>query len=155
MLPKNPLVIRQLRSTVLIALFICILLLGVGSLTLSGPFHFITIAFLVFVTAILLFVLWGSSFVTIFNAMGLQGKSFLTRWQYPWDQIESWGLDDLTMGSSIWFKATGSEQRRTIQALGEDQSADVRAYFQQYCGDPQTQDVHSEQPAAPDKKEDK
>jgi hypothetical protein len=97
-------------------------------------------------------VLWGSSFVTIFNATGIQDGSLFTRWQYSWEQVEAWGLEYFNNGEySIWFKPAGTDQRRYIQALGEDQAADVRAYFQQYCGDPQTQDVHTEQPDAPDK----
>lgn len=143
---KNPLVIRQSRITVLIAFVVCLLLLGVGSFTLGGPFHLITIGFLIFVTGVLLFVLWGSSFVTIFTSEGIRGKSFLTQWRYSWDQVVAWGLVYFRNGEySIWFQTSEAEHRRNIQALGEDQAAEAKAYFQQYCGDPQPEDDSSVQ----------
>jgi hypothetical protein len=135
---KNPLVIKQSRITVLIALFVCMLLLGIGSLSLRGSFHFVAINFMILITWFMLFVLWSGSFVTIFTSMGLQGKSFGTRWLYSWEQVESWGLEYSINGEySIWFRTHEAKQRRYIQALGEDQAGDVKAYFEQYCGNPQ------------------
>ena len=140
-MPKiNPLVIKQSSITVLIALFVCMILLGIGSLSLNGYFQFATIGFLILVTFIILFVLWFASFVTIFTSVGLRSKSFGTNWQYSWEQVESWGLEYSANGEhSIWFRTRESKQRRYIQALGEDQAADVKAYFQQYCGNSQTE----------------
>lgn len=140
MTQKNPLVIRQSRITVLIALFVCMLLLGIGSLSLRGSFNFATIGFLILITCFILFVLWSGSFVTIFTSVGLQSKSFVTRWQYSWEQVESWGLEYSSNGEySIWFRTREAKQRLYIQALGEDQAKDVKVYFKQYCGNPQAE----------------
>jgi hypothetical protein len=137
---KNPLVIRESRITVMIALFVCMILLSIGSLSLNGPFHYSAIGFLILVTCFMLFVLWISSFVTIFTVMGLQGKSFGRRWQYSWEQVESWGLEFSNNGEySIWFRTREAKQRRYIQALGEDQAGDVKTYFEKYCGNPQVE----------------
>lgn len=132
---KRPLVIKQSRITVLIALFICMLLLGVGLLSLRGTFHFVAVGFIFLIACITLFVLWSGSFVTILSSLGIEGKSFGTHWQYSWEQVESWGLEYSSNGEySIWFKSPDAKQRRFIQALGEDQAEEVKSYFDEYCG---------------------
>jgi uncharacterized membrane protein len=137
---KTPLVIRQSRITLLIGLFVCILLLGIGSFSLRGPFYFAAIGFLFLVTCFMFFVLWSSSFVTIFTSTGLQGRSFRSRWQYSWEQVDSWGFEFSSNGEySIWFRIREAKQRHYIQALGEDQIEDVKACFEKYCGSPQAQ----------------
>jgi energy-coupling factor transporter transmembrane protein EcfT len=137
---KNPLVIRQSRITVLIALFVCLLLLGIGTLSLRGPFYLAAIGFLILITCFMIFVLWSSFFVTIFTSTGLQGRSLRSSWQYSWEQVESWGFEFYNNGEySIWFRPREAKQRRYIQALGEDQAEDVKAYFEKYCGNPQVE----------------
>ncbi|MDO9087562.1 MAG: hypothetical protein Q7U53_15245 [Anaerolineaceae bacterium] len=140
MTQNNPLVIKQSRITVLIALFVCMILLGIGSLSLRGPFQFATMGFMILITCFMLFVLWSGSFVTIFTSVGLQSKAFFTRWQYSWEQVESWGLEYSRNGEyTIWFRTREAKQRHYIQALGEDQAGDVKVYFEQYCGNPQVE----------------
>ena len=140
MTQKNSLVIKQSRITVLIALFVCMVLLGIGSLSLRGSFQFFTIGFMILITCFMLFVLWSGSFVTIFTSVGLQNTSFINHWQYSWEQVESWGLEYSSNGEyTIWFRTREAKQRRYIQALGEDQAGDVKAYFEQYCVNPQVE----------------
>jgi energy-coupling factor transporter transmembrane protein EcfT len=134
---KRPLVIKQSRITVLIALFICLLLLGVGLLSLRGKFHFVAVGFIFLIASITLFVIWSGSFFTIISSTGIQGGSFGTRWRYSWEQVESWGLEYSSNGEySIWFKSQDAKKRRYIQALGEDQAEDVKACFEEYFGKP-------------------
>jgi hypothetical protein len=88
----------------------------------------------------MLFVLWSGSFVTIFTSVGLQCSSFINHWQYSWEQVESWGLEYSSNGEyTIWFRTRETKQRRYIQALGEDQAGEVKAYFEQNCGNPQVE----------------
>ncbi len=151
---KIPLIIRQSRITVLIALFLCMLLLVIGSLDLRGSSNFSALGFLILVTCFILFVLWNASFITIFTSTSLQSKSFDPRWHCFWEQVKSWGLEFSGNGDySIWFKTHEAIQRRYIQAVGEDQAGDVKAYFEHYCGSPQMEDFHSVQPTPLNKKE--
>ena len=138
MTQEDTLVVIESRTTVVIALLVCAILFGIGFFSIGGPFHFAAIGLMILIAFFIGIVLWSATFVTVLTSTGLHGRSFAKRWQFPWGEVESWGLEYDPNGEfSIWFKTEGAKKRHYIQALGNDMKVKVRAYFTQYCGDPQ------------------
>ena len=105
MTQEDTLVVRESRTTVVIALLVCAILLGIGIFSIGGPFHFVAIGFMILIAFFISIVLWSTTFVTVLTSTGLHGRSFGKRWKFPWGEVESWGLEYDPHGEfSIWFK---------------------------------------------------
>lgn len=135
---EDTLVVRESRTTVVIALSVCAILLCIGFISIGGPFHFAATVFMTLLAFVMVFVLWSATSVTVITSTGLHGRSFGKRWNYLWGEVESWGLKYDPHGEfSIWFTTKKTKRRHFIQALGEDIRVEVRGRFKRHCGDPQ------------------
>lgn len=105
MTQEDTLVVRESRTTVVMALLVCVILSGIGIFSIGGPFHFAAIGFMILIAFFISIVLWSTTFVTVLTSTGLHGRSFGKRWKFPWGEVESWGLEYDPHGEfSIWFK---------------------------------------------------
>jgi hypothetical protein len=139
--PEDTLVVRESRTTVVVALLICAALAGMGTLSFGGPFQFAAVGFMILTAFFISIVLWSAAFVTVLTPEGLQIRHFGRGRNYSWVEIEAWGLEYDPNGEfSIWFTPGGARKRRYIQAAGEDMKVRVREYFRRYCGSPQTKE---------------
>ncbi len=137
--PEDTLVIRESRTAVVVVLFICAALAGIGTLNFGEPYQFAVIGFMLLIAFFISAVLWGAAFVTL-TPEGLQIRHFVRGREIPWDEIEAWGLEYDPNGEfSIWFTPGGTSKNRYIQAAGGNTK--VRGeYFRRYCGSPQTEE---------------
>ena len=135
---EDTVVIKESRTTLVIAGCVCVILLVIGSLSIGGAFHWSAIGLILFVTLLIFYLVTLGSCVTMLAPRGISGRSLGKSWQYEWDQLESWGLDYLPNGEySIWIKARNTRQRRYIQAVGEDSATKVKRYLGRHIGEAQ------------------
>jgi len=135
---EDTVVLKESRSTLVIAGCVCMILLIIGSLSIGGAFHWAAIGFILFVTLLIFHLVTLASCVTVLAPRGISGRSLGKSWHYEWGQLDSWGLDYLPNGEySIWIRARNAQQRRYIQALREDATAKVRLYLARHLGEAQ------------------
>lgn len=140
MLDQDVLTVRESKSTTILGMLVCMVILVVAAFSLDESFRWAAIGSVVLMSLFIVSLLLLASLSTTLSQSGISRRFLYRSWTVSWSQIESWGLDYFQDGSySIFFVVRGDSKRRYIQALGDDQRSQVKAFFERKAGRPAEQ----------------